>query len=363
MPIVTCPTCALKIKAPHGAAFNCQRCQSPLKSPEAEQLPPFPSRHFGDAAGALPNSTGRVTFWVAGMLLAFTAISFVCIRLAGAFLPANAKVADVEEMAHVTVSEPLPIAKQAVVQSKPATQPVNRQINQGQADEARKQSEAALGALKLEQQRYVNASKLYGDQARAIADQQRASAGSFGLMTEDDQLRALGIAEHLSRGGSLSREDAEVISRIESLRYMMLHSDSKQSGLQRYVDANTRSAAQKAFDIREQQRQDADSFGLMSEDDQLRALDIGKRLSRGESLSREDIDWGRRIGPLKGMLASLGAEQAKRNGFFPKIEHMHRPGELSRDEMRQLNERKARENQEQAARIEKLIQTQTKIPR
>lgn len=192
----------------------------------------------------------------------------------------------------------------------------------------------------------MNRQRAMHDRGRAM---QQMSAAGEGMSGND-------LLDLERRREESARRVADAQKQIVSLQR-----DQRQNALE-ILDTEAkrwRAAAdaskQAARALRDEQRGDKGSFGLMSADKQEAARDIAVKLSKRQDLSEEEQQLAQSIGPLRDMMASLGREQSDRNGFFRQIEQLARPGDMSREQRAQALEGDARRNETHAVTFENQV--------
>ena len=248
---------------------------------------------------------------------------------------------------------------------------IGTQQAMAQSDYTSIHARAAEARAKLARSKYLH------DQLYPSPEAQFASVFGFGnALHAPSQTRAQMSAEY-QRIGAISQKDVDDLEKRETesakrlldLNQQLVSSKKGQReqalGLLKAEDETYRTAskrnAEAAKAIRGAQYNAKGSFGLMGEDEQLRALDIAKRLSRGESLGRDDISFARGIGPLSNMVSSLGREQADKGGIFAQIENLARPGDLSRNREAEIQEAEAKRTENLAVQIENKLELTARV--
>jgi hypothetical protein len=172
--------------------------------------------------------------------------------------------------------------------------------------------------------------------------------------------------------------EQNVLERIEQLhsqiaeaRFRQVQLSAQEREQQRQILGTERTRYQQASEfyrnqaqaLRDQQRSNAGSFGFMAIDQQQRALRIAQAIrdGRGEQLSREDIEFGRGVGPLSDIMAAEGRRRAGQSGYLQQIQNIAAPGEISANERIRLNEQMAARAQNIANNIQVALNTSIQL--
>lgn len=181
-----------------------------------------------------------------------------------------------------------------------------------------------------------------------------------------------------SNGENPLQAEQNVLERIEQLhsqiaeaRFRQVQLSAQEREQQRQILGTERTRYQQASEfyrnqaqaLRDQQRSNAGSFGFMAIDQQQRALRIAQAIrdGRGEQLSREDIEFGRGVGPLSDIMAAEGRRRAGQSGYLQQIQNIAAPGEISANERIRLNEQMAARAQNIANNIQVALNTSIQL--
>lgn len=171
----------------------------------------------------------------------------------------------------------------------------------------------------------------------------------------------LGIEEATRRQGEALNRVRQVQDQINALereerqvRMQNLQATREQS---KEMEKQAESAARS---LRDQQRSNMSSFGLMDETDQLRTLDIQQRLAQGGigTLSRDEISFAQGSALLRPNLEQYGLDQARNSGLYQQIERLTREGVTSVPDQLANLDRLAQQSRETRVRVENEIRMQ-----
>src|SRR5262249_55528445 len=114
--------------------------------------------------------------------------------------------------------------------------------------------------------------------------------------------------------------------------------------------------------MRQQLEDQRSEFGLMDVMQQQRALSVAQRLSRGEGLDQDDLQFARGVGPLGDMVRQLGLRNANQTGIFDQITALaSAPGQQSQQQRLAQAEQAAAQFGEIRVQLENRIQAEVRL--